>query len=258
MTITLQAAAAGLMIATSPFAGSFAATFVRDSLAGERVFKPSFHCGACGHRLAGPDLVPLYSWAATAGRCRYCGTRIPSLYPSVELAFVAAAVIAFLLAPLGLVLPAALLGWTSIVLSAFDILGFVLPDFLTGALALGGFGLAAASGGSGAALESGAGFLAGGASILLVKAVYRAVTGRDGLGLGDVKLFAAAGAWVGAPGLPHVLLIASLLGLVLAANHPAGTTNDFLKKKIPFGAALCAALWLVWIWEPLTAAGRHV
>ena len=143
------------------------------------------------------------------------------------------------------------LGWTLILLCAFDIMAFVLPDFLTYALAVGGLGLAAI-GGTGAALESAAGFIAGGASLLLVKHIYRLVAKRDGLGLGDVKLFAAAGAWVGCEGLPQVLLIASLLGLSLAVIFSSGPMKDFLIKKIPFGAALCAALWITWIWESLS------
>ncbi len=251
MSIALEAAAA-FMIAASPFAGSFAATFVRNSLAGDRALKLRFHCQNCGHRLTGADLIPLCSWIVNSGTCRHCRARIPLLYPSVELAFLAAAILASLLAPSPFVLPAILLGWILIVLSAFDIIGFVLPDFLTYALAAGGLGLAAHSG-AGMALESAAGFVAGGASLLLVNSAYRLVAKRDGLGLGDVKLFAAAGAWVGCEGLPQVLLIASVLGLGFAAIYPFGPAKSFLMKKIPFGAALCAALWAAWIWEPLSA-----
>jgi leader peptidase (prepilin peptidase)/N-methyltransferase len=251
MDIALKAAA-GFTIAASPFAGTFAATFVHNSLAGDRALKLRFHCSNCGHRLAGADLIPLYSWIVNSGACRYCQARIPLLYPCVEFAFLANAILVSLFASPQCILPAMLLGWTLIVLSTFDILAFVLPDLLTYALALGGLGVAA-SGGIGAALESAEGFLAGGASLLLVKSVYRLVAKRDGLGLGDVKLFAAAGAWVGCEGLPQVLLIASMLGLGFAALYSSGPKSSFLIRKIPFGAALCAALWMTWMWEHLSA-----
>jgi leader peptidase (prepilin peptidase)/N-methyltransferase len=251
MDIALKAAA-GFAIAASPFAGSFAASFVSNSLAGNRALKLRFHCSNCGHRLAGADLVPLYSWIVNSGACRYCQARIPLFYPGVEFAFLASTILAGLFATPQFILPAMLLAWALIVLSTFDIIGFVLPDFLTYALALGGLGVAA-SGGIGPALESAEGFLAGGASLLLVKCIYRLVAKRDGLGLGDVKLFAAAGAWVGCEGLPQVLLMASMLGLGFAALYSSGPQSSFLIRKIPFGAALCAALWMTWMWEHLSA-----
>ena len=248
--MNIALASAGFLVAASPFAGSFAATFVRNALAGEPALKRRFRCGDCGHCLAAADLVPLYSWLVHSGTCRYCHARITMLYPGVELAFLASSIIAILFVPPELVLPAIFLGWTLIVLSAFDIIGFVLPDFLTYGLGLGGLGLAASSG-TDAALGSAAGFLAGGASLLLVKSVYRLVAKRDGLGLGDVKLFAAAGAWTGWQGLPQVLLIASLAGLGFAAIYSFSSQQNFLTRKIPFGAALSAALWVTWLWEPL-------
>ena len=249
MDIALKAVA-GFAIAASPFAGTFAATFVYNSLAGNRALKPHFHCSNCGHRLVGVDRVPLYSWIVNSGACRYCQARIPLLYPGVEFAFLTCTILANLFAPPQWIPPAMLLGWTLIVLSTFDIIAFVLPDFLTYALALGGVGVAASGG---TALESAEGFLAGGASLLLVKWIYRLVAKRDGLGLGDVKLFAAAGAWVGCEGLPQVLLMASMLGLGFAALYSSGPKSSFLIRKLPFGAALCAALWMTWMWEHLSA-----
>lgn len=248
MSIALET----FMIALSPFAGSFTATFVHNSLDGGRAFTLQRQCGVCGHCVTGANLIALYSWTANSGTCPYCRARTPLLYPATELGFLAVAVLASLLVPGLWALPAILLGWALIALAAFDVLGFVLPDFLTYGIAASGIGLAA-SGGGVTAFESAAGVLSGGASLLLVKSAYRLIANREGLGLGDVKLFAAAGAWVGSHGLPQVLLIASLLGLGFAATHFSEPEKSVLMKKIPFGAALCAALWGTWIWELLSA-----
>ena len=76
-------------------------------------------------------------------------------------------------------------------------------------------------------------------------------TGREGLGLGDAKLFAAAGAWVSWAGLPSVLLLAAagaLAGHLLAARL---TGQRLEGREFPFGPYLAAALWLVWLYGPL-------
>lgn len=77
--------------------------------------------------------------------------------------------------------------------------------------------------------------------------LYRVVRGRDGLGMGDAKLLAGAGAWIGWIGLPFVVLLGSALGLAyVAALRIAGRE---LKRtdKLPFGPFLCVAVMVVWI-----------
>jgi len=237
-----------LIIVSSPFAGRFAAAFVFASLSEELPLRHRFHCTDCGQPLKGAGLVP-FAWLVSPAACRSCRAPIPRLYPALELAFFAAALWASRIEPPQLILPGILLGWISIVLFAFDVIDFVLPDILTYSLLLSGLALAAGQG-SGAIVESAAGAFAGGASLLLVKCLYRLVAKRDGLGLGDVKLFAAAGAWVGIEGLPQVLLIASLLGLIFAAVFLRAPWKAMPMEKVPFGAGLCVALWVTWIWSP--------
>jgi leader peptidase (prepilin peptidase)/N-methyltransferase len=101
--------------------------------------------------------------------------------------------------------------------------------------------------GADAALESAAGASTGAFALLLAKYSYRFLTKRDGLGMGDVKLFAAAGAWVGPAGLPQTLLIGSLLGLIYAAAHLRRPGESMALAKVPFGAGLCLALWVTWV-----------
>jgi leader peptidase (prepilin peptidase) / N-methyltransferase len=82
----------------------------------------------------------------------------------------------------------------------------------------------------------------------LVGELYFRRTGTDGLGLGDAKLFAAAGAWLGWQGLPMVLLIAALGGLAFAVVR--GRTDR--RAALAFGPWLALGFWAVWVWQNLS------
>jgi len=209
-------AATVLAVIASPFIGCFAATAIRSNPTGAPLLWGRSHCGHCGQRLELRDLVPVFSWLLALGRCRYCRKPISLLYPVVELAFLGAALWASQIEDQALILPGIFLGWVLITLFAFDITAFVLPNVLTYALLLCGLALSLASGRE-AALESAIGTAAGGASLLLVKWAYRLIKGREGLGMGDVKLFAAAAAYA-APGL----CAAASGGLTWASGGTAG------------------------------------
>ena len=143
-----------------------------------------------------------------------------------------------------------ILGGVLVMLAAIDAVTFRLPDVLT--LSLLGLGLA------------GAGFLeadvpywplvsaAGGGAILYgIGWLYKSVRGREGLGLGDVKLFAAAGAWLGGEGLPSVMLVACLSAIfTLAFVMLSGRKLD-AGTAIPFGPFLALGFWAIWIFGPL-------
>jgi len=85
------------------------------------------------------------------------------------------------------------------------------------------------------------GSAAGFAAFTGIAVLYRRLRGRDGLGLGDAKLLAAAGAWVGWQALPSVVLLSSAGALcwALATRRDPG-------RPLPFGPFLAAAFWLVW------------
>ena len=148
------------------------------------------------------------------------------------------------------VLLSAALGTVLVALSVIDLVSLRLPDWLTlPLLLLGLFATAELSGHTAAGLNSIAAFL-GYALLASVAALYRQSRGKDGLGLGDAKLFAASGAWVGVDGLAPILLAASLAMLVLigAANMLGGGPRS--GTRIPFGPGLAAAAWLVWHFRP--------
>ena len=126
-----------------------------------------------------------------------------------------------------------------------------MPDALTLPLALAGIGLAAVLGWDtpeARAVAAAAGFL----MFALIGWAYRRVRGIDGLGLGDAKLLAASGAWVGFAGLPSVVLWAcGLAGLWLLVMYVKGASLS-RHTGLPFGPVLAAGTWLVWLYGPLT------
>jgi leader peptidase (prepilin peptidase)/N-methyltransferase len=142
-----------------------------------------------------------------------------------------------------------ILGVALIALSEWDRTAFRLPDAITIPLVLSGLGAAGLMGTGVAwhALSAALGLML----ILLVDWGYRAWRGRAGIGMGDAKLFAASGAWLGAQALPTVLLWACIaaLGMLLLAHilgrRVAATT------AVPFGSFLAFATWLVWCLGPL-------
>jgi leader peptidase (prepilin peptidase) / N-methyltransferase len=204
-------------------------------------------CRACGARLAPRDLVPLWSWLGARGRCRHCGAKLPAFYPLVELAAAAVGAVSLAAAAVVPSPPAALLaaplGWWLLALAAIDLRSWRLPDALT--LPLAAAGLVAAAAGL---LPGGVGpwhALAGAALGYLTLAglawAYRRLRGREGLGLGDAKLLAAAGAWLGPAALPTVVLAAAVLGLGLALLRGAGRVRP--ETAVPFGPPLALAFW---------------
>lgn len=148
-------------------------------------------------------------------------------------------------AALSLLLAAGLIALTEI-----DRTSLRLPDRLTIALVIGGVAAAAFTG-SGVVWHLFSALL-GLTAIVLVGAIYRAVRGVDGIGLGDAKLFAASGAWVGAGGLPSVLLWACVSALTLLLLARAMGRRLSARTAIPFGPFLAFGTWMVWCLGPLS------
>jgi leader peptidase (prepilin peptidase)/N-methyltransferase len=237
------------LCALSPILGSFLGTIVlrQDRLASAMLGRSA--CDHCGRLLQAWDLAPVISWAALGGRCRYCGGRLGLFYPLMELAAFGIALWASILFSGWMLWASCALGLALLTLAATDLLYFRLPDFLT--LPLIGAGLLAnAAISQGRLVDCVLGSLAGLAFVLVLRRVYFHFRGCEGIGLGDAKLLAAAGAWVAWTGLPSVLLIASLSGLgsALISRWSSLSFSD----RIPFGAFLCIGIWLVWLYGPLT------
>jgi len=210
-------------------------------------------CDACGTRLGPLDLVPLFSYALQRGRCRYCHHAIGWFHPVVELAALGVAAWAVLACETPQhVWITCLLGWTLLALGWIDVEWFLLPDVLTLPLLLAGLGVAVLSVPDDVfwhALGAVCGYL----GLRGMALVYRALRGREGLGRGDAKLLAAAGAWLGLAALPSVVLLAALAGLAVAASAAAAGRAIQATTALPFGAFLAASIWLAWLYPAILA-----
>ena len=192
--------------------GSFLATLLIRWPQGRGVAAGRSQCDQCGRTLSARDLVPILSWSLAKGRCRHCGGAIDRRHLAAEAGAAMIGLTAILAHPMPLAAVTAILGWWLFLLAALDLEQEWLPDRLTWPLLAAG--LAAAWGGFGPALEARLiGAAAGFASLFAIARLYRAVRGREGLGGGDPKLFAAIGAWLGWTQLPFVLVGAGLIGL---------------------------------------------
>jgi leader peptidase (prepilin peptidase)/N-methyltransferase len=235
-------------VLAAPFVGSFLGVLIRRLPAGRGIAWSRSACESCQHALGPADLVPIASFIALHGRCRHCAAPIARMHLAIELAA--------LLVPLcalsaGLRAPDVLwlgcgLGWTLLALGWIDALWLRLPDSLTLPLLLAG--LAQCWVLTPARLADHAlAAIAAWAGLRGVALVYRRLRHRDGLGAGDAKLYAAAGAWIGLAGLPYVLLIAALLGLAAAGAGRLAGQRLTLASRIPFGPPLAAAIFMVWL-----------
>jgi leader peptidase (prepilin peptidase) / N-methyltransferase len=142
------------------------------------------------------------------------------------------------------------LGAALVVLSVIDLKTFRLPDVLTLPLILAGIALAGILGWDTFGWRAASAALGFG-SAYAVAQIYQAVRGRNGLGLGDAKLFAASGAWVGGGGLASVVLYACAAALIALLVARLRKANLSMTTAIPFGPFLAAGTWLVWLYGPL-------
>ncbi|HWE72685.1 MAG TPA: A24 family peptidase [Stellaceae bacterium] len=238
-------------VLASPFIGSFLGVLVTRLPADRPVAVGRSACDQCGHALGPLDLVPLVSWLALRGRCRHCGANITALPLIIEIGALLVAVWAASVS-IGLALWAGcVLGWVLLTLGAIDIRDGILPDVLTLPLVV--LGLVATSFLTPwQMLDSAVGAVVGFTIFALIRWLYRRLRGREGMGLGDAKLLAATGAWVTWDGLPSVVLIAAVTGLVLALIMARRGAPLTLNQRIPFGPALCLGTWLVWLYGPIT------
>jgi leader peptidase (prepilin peptidase)/N-methyltransferase len=222
--------------------------------AGERydLVAPRSRCPACQAPIRAVHNIPVISWLARGGRCAACRAPISARYPLVELATAACfAAVAWhfgfgVQALLGCVFTAYLIALTGI-----DLDRQLLPDILTVPLVW--IGLLASLWHAGGAAppvsprDALIGAAAGYLFLWTVFQLFRIATGKEGMGYGDFKLFAAAGAWLGWQMLPLVLLLAAVVGavtgiaLIVAKRHGRGV-------PIPFGPYLAGASWIAMLW----------
>ncbi|WP_298361387.1 A24 family peptidase [uncultured Litoreibacter sp.] len=239
--------AAIFVVLISPAIGSFLGVLVDRLPRGEDVVRKPSTCRNCGTGLAATDLVPVASYAILRGKCRTCHSEIPAWHFYIEIAAIGLGVIAALATGnvVAVVASAAFL-WLLLGLAVADAVWYRLPDLMTAGLLVAGFTIAWADP-QRTIINAVIGSAVGCGGFWALRGAYRQIRGREGLGLGDVKLMAGIGAGIGPMALPALLLLASLAGLVLAATR-ASHTKIPLKgtNKLPFGAFLSLSAMVIW------------
>lgn len=220
-------------------AGSFLNVVIHRLPRGESIVRPRSRCPKCARPIPWHENIPLFGFLRLKGRCAGCGGRISLRYPAVE-ALTAAGYAAFALADgPGAVLLRDLVFFSLLVPIAFiDIDHRIIPDELSLGGAAAGLVFSFLPGGDWKG--SVAGGLVGGGILYLTAAAYARISGREGMGGGDIKLIAMIGAFLGWKGAVFSIFAGSLLGVAggLAAMR---TGSEGLKTAIPFGPYLCAA-----------------
>ena len=243
-----------LPVLAAPFVGSFLClVIVRLPVGGNVVFGRST-CVTCGHTLGPTDMVPLLSWLVCRGRCRHCGARVSMFYPGVELAALAISIWAAMVVGGWLLWASSILGWSLLAVAVIDWRHKLLPDGLTLPLIVLGLGTAYWANPANIT-DHLTGALGGFAAFAAIAWAYRRLRGRQGLGLGDAKLLAAAGAWTSWTGLPSVVLIGALTALGLALVGTARGDALRATTELAFGPHLALGTWLVWLYGPIMFGG---
>jgi leader peptidase (prepilin peptidase)/N-methyltransferase len=226
----LVAAIAGLIV------GSFLNVCIYRLPRRESLNWPASHCTSCHRALSWYENIPVVSWLALRGRCRTCGAAIAPMYPIVEIVtglVFAGGVLVYGLTPLMVVRVA--FACALIVLFAIDLRHRILPNVITLPGIVAGFiaSLFLPPGW----LSSLIGILAGGGVLFGLAEIYYRTRGVEGLGMGDVKMLAMIGAFLGWQQMLLSLMVASFtgsaVGLIVIASKRGG-----MQAALPFGTFL--------------------
>lgn len=237
--------------------GSFAGAMAWRIEKGKDVVKDRSECEHCHHKLTALDLIPIVSWLALRGKCRYCrypiGTYALALEVSLGLAFVASyiwwplglssnfGIIAFLLWLLALVMLA--------ILFIYDVRHYLLPDRVVWPLTAVGAGIfiCRAYMGEWTMAQTGVELLLGMIPVAGVYGILYAISGGKWIGFGDVKLGLFIGLVLGWQGAFLALLLANVLGCVWII--PAMLMGRIGREtRIAFGPFLIVATFVAFLW----------
>ena len=202
---------------------------------------PRSRCSSCAHQIRWYENIPVVSWLALRGKCSSCGSKIGIRYPMVEL--VTGALFFYCIQRWGLT--ATGLAWCGfcaaiVTLALIDWDTTLLPDDITLPLLWAGL-ICAALRWTGAPLTQALwGAVAGYLSLWLVYQGFKLLTGKEGMGFGDFKLFAALGAWFGWQALVPIILMASVIGAIVGITLKL-TSGLREGGHVPFGPFLAGA-----------------
>jgi leader peptidase (prepilin peptidase) / N-methyltransferase len=198
--------------------------------------RPRSSCTACGHVLSWYENVPIVSYALLRGRCRGCGAPISLMYPVVEAITGAMFLSGYLLyGPSLLLIVRLMFGCAMIVLFVIDLQHRILPNVITLPGIVVGF-LCSVLVGPGWQ-SSLIGIVAGGGTLWAIAEIYYRVRHEEGLGMGDVKMLAMIGAFLGWKLVLLTLVLSSFSGTIIGLGVLL-FKRESMKYALPFGTFL--------------------
>ena len=225
--------------------GSFLNVCITRLPKGESILLPRSRCRACETRLCGGAKVPLLSYILLRARCAHCGVRIAARYFLVELCTaVMAPACYYRFGPGGVFLARLSLGCALLATAVIDFETGTIPDIITvsgaaAGLLLSGIAPALSIPDVPSPPSAVLGVCVGGGMLWATARGYRAITGRDGLGGGDVKLLAMIGAFAGWDGVPDILFRSALTGTCWGLGLMLLRRDVSLTTPLPFAPFLC-------------------
>ena len=242
----LLGAAIGLCI------GSFLNVVIYRVPIGQSIVTPPSRCRKCGYQLQWYDNIPVLSWLFLRGRCRKCGVGVSMQYPIVELITGALFVLVIWMTPPGPLLATRLiLVCILIALFGIDLEHQILPNVITlPGIAIGVLLSLIAPPGWKDALV---GVLLGGGVLYAIAGAYYLWRREEGMGMGDVKMLAMIGAFLGWKAVLVTLVLSSFAGAIIGVALMAAQRGT-MKYALPFGTFLAiGAIVSMFVGEPLVA-----
>ncbi len=235
--------------------GSFLNVCIHRIPRSESVIKPRSRCPECRRDIPWYDNIPLISFFALRGKCRNCGARISVRYVLVELLTAVLFYLVWIQYGWTVLTPIFLVVVSGLILATFvDFEHMIIPDRVS----LGGILAGVISSAMFPELhdavrvmdsvkESLIGMVVGAGSLWLVGVLGSWIFRKDAMGLGDVKLLGAIGAFLGWQGVLFTVMISSLLGSAVGLSFIAMKRKEW-QSRIPYGPylALAAVLWILW------------
>ena len=227
--------------------GSFLNVCMTRIPAGESILFPPSRCRACETRIRGWANIPLISYILLRARCAHCGARISRRYFLVELCTAAMAPACYdRFGPGGLFFARLSFGCTLLAAAVIDFETGIIPDVISvsgtaAGLLLSCIAPALSMPDIPSPASSLLGALLGGSVLLATARGYRAMTGREGLGGGDVKLMAMIGSFAGWDGVPGILFWSALMGSLWGIGLMILRKDVSLTTPLPFAPFLCLA-----------------
>ena len=218
--------------------GSFLNVVIYRLPLGQSLVTPPSRCPKCGYRLKFYDNIPVFGWLLLGGRCRACKNRISIQYPIVELITAVLCVIVVWVTPPGpLLVSRLLLLFILIALFGIDLEHQILPNSITlpGMVA----GLLLSTIAPPGLRDAVIGTVLGGGVLYAIAWGYYLWRREEGLGMGDVKMLAMIGAFLGWKMVLVTLVLSSFSGAIIGVGLIALQRGN-MKLALPFGTFLAA------------------